>query len=116
MGWLRDAEYVAAVVVLEVLLEMELEIARRIGTARDPRQGCLPARGAKLLRCVLANLPAAVAPQHPRLEEGDAREPGIQETRTCQHMLVLDIFTSTHLRFILRATLRIAISAVIRAA
>lgn len=82
VGRLRDAEDVTPVVVLEVLLKMEREVARGVGAAGHPRQGGLAAGWAELLRHVLAHLEAAVAAQNPRLEVGDARETGIQEAAT----------------------------------
>jgi len=59
---------------------MQCEVARRVGRAGHSGQSVMPARRAKLLRCVLADLPAAVTPEDPRLYEGDTRKSGVEET------------------------------------
>jgi len=61
VGRLGDAKDVAAVVVLEVGLQVESEVARRIRAAGYTRQGSVAARGAELLGHILADLPAGVA-------------------------------------------------------
>ena len=80
VGRLRDAVHVAPVVVLKVLLEVEGEVTRGVGAARDARQGGLAAGRAELFRHVLAYLEAAVAPQDPGFEVGDASQAGVEKT------------------------------------
>lgn len=77
--WLGDAEDVATLVDLEVLLEVEGEVARGVRGARHAREGRLAAGRAELLRRVLANLPAAVAAEDPCLLHSDAGEPRVNE-------------------------------------
>lgn len=73
---LGDAVHVAALVVLEVALEVQLHLARAVGAAARPRQRRLPALGAELLVHLTRHVKAPVAAQHPCLELLDAAEVG----------------------------------------
>ena len=73
---LGDAVHVAALVVLEVALEVELHLARAVGAAARPRQRRLPALGAELLVHLPRHVEAPVAAQDPRLELLDAAQVG----------------------------------------
>ncbi|KAL6876280.1 hypothetical protein HDV57DRAFT_510598 [Trichoderma longibrachiatum] len=71
---LRHAKDVSAVVPLEVLLQMDLEVSVLIRRAARPGERGLAALGTELLVHVLGDVEAAVAPQHPRLQVCDARQ------------------------------------------
>lgn len=73
---LGDAVDVAALVVLEVALEVQLHLARAVGAAARPRQRCLSALGAELLVHLPRHVEAPVAAQHPCLELLDATQVG----------------------------------------
>lgn len=73
---LGDAVDVAALVVLEVALEVQLHLARGVGAAARPRQRRLPALGAELLVHLPRHVEAPVAAQDPGLELLDAAEIG----------------------------------------
>lgn len=71
---LGDAVDVAALVVLEVALEVQLHLARAVGAAARPRQRRLPTLGAELLVHLPRHVEAAIAAQDPCLELLDAAE------------------------------------------
>lgn len=72
MYWLGDAVDISALIVLEVLLEVQSHVARRVGRATYPGKCGLSALGAKLLVHLSRHVEAAVAAQHPGFELFDA--------------------------------------------
>lgn len=85
---LGDAVHIAALVVDEVALQVQLRGARCVGRTADARQCGLPALGAELPVHFLADGEAPVAAQDPRLELADAtkarggNEAGVEVNKT----------------------------------
>lgn len=86
---LGHAVDVAAVVPLEVALEVQPECALVVGGAAGAQERGLSARRAELARHVAGDGEAAVAAEHPRLELGDAGHGGRHEVEVHAQRYVL---------------------------
>lgn len=74
MSGLGNAVDVSAVVPLEVLLEVDLEVAVLVGGAARADESGLTARGAELTIHFFTDGKAAVASENPVFEMGDPSE------------------------------------------